>query len=296
MGLIVDAVDDISKSIDANAKKKPTIAECLNELAGVLGSDKESSGNIYEALRNVKEAFGSGGIGGGAAAQLLARNVSEVTDSSGEVKVLGDYAFYRYSSLTSLTLAGCENIGSSAFQNCSSLTSVNFPVCTTVGNSAFYGCTSLTTANFPVCTIIGNNAFTNCSSLTSVSFPACTNIGGTAFTGCFSLTEANFPVCTSIGNTAFQNCSSLTSVNFPACTSIGENAFYSCRKLLSLYLLGSSVCTLQNSNAFTSTPIAGYTTSTNGVYGSIYVPASLYNSYKTATNWSYFADRFVSIA
>jgi hypothetical protein len=46
----------------------------------------------------------------------------------------------------------------------------------------------------------------------------------------------------------------------------------------------TSVPTLRYSNAFSSTPIAGYTTSTGGIYGSIYVPASLYESFKTATN------------
>jgi hypothetical protein len=49
-----------------------------------------------------------------------------------------------------------------------------------------------------------------------------------------------------------------------------------------------------NSNAFASTPIGGYSTST-GTYGSIYVPASLLTSYQTATNWTYFSSRFVGV-
>jgi hypothetical protein len=49
---------------------------------------------------------------------------------------------------------------------------------------------------------------------------------------------------------------------------------------------------LDRSDAFRSTPIAGYTDSA-GKYGSIYVPASLLASYKTATNWTYFSSRFV---
>jgi len=65
--------------------------------------------------------------------------------------------------------------------------------------------------------------------------------------------------------------------------------------LLSLYILLSSVCVLAKSNAFNSTPIAGYTTNTEGVYGSIYVPASLLSDYKAANNWSYFSSRFVGI-
>ena len=60
-----------------------------------------------------------------------------------------------------------------------------------------------------------------------------------------------------------------------------------------LYLTGSSLCKLSNSNAFSSTPIGGYSASA-GTYGSIYVPASLLTSYQTATNWAYFSSRFVA--
>jgi hypothetical protein len=51
---------------------------------------------------------------------------------------------------------------------------------------------------------------------------------------------------------------------------------------------------LYASNAFSSTPIGGYSTSA-GTYGSIYVPTSLLTSYKNATNWTYFSSRFVGI-
>jgi hypothetical protein len=46
-------------------------------------------------------------------------------------------------------------------------------------------------------------------------------------------------------------------------------------------------------NAFTSTPIAGYTTHTGGVYGSIYVPASLYYNYYS--HYPSFSSRFARI-
>lgn len=36
-------------------------------------------------------------------------------------------------------------------------------------------------------------------------------------------------------------------------------------------------------------------TSTGGIYGSIYVPASLLASYKTATNWITYSSRFVGV-
>ena len=142
--------------------------------------------------------------------------------------------------------------------------------------------------------IIGDYVFQGCSSLTTVSFPACTSIGYYAFQGCSSLTTVSFPARTSIGDYAFQGCSSLTTVSFPACTRIGYSAFYQCYRLVSLYITASSVCYLVASSAFKSTPIAGFTSYTGGAYGSIFVPASLVDAYKSAARWSYFADRITA--
>ena len=91
---------------------------------------------------------------------------------------------------------------------------------------------------------------------------------------------------TSIGVYAFYFCQSLTSVHFPAATSIDDEAFYLCRKLTSLILrVTTQVCTLLRNNAFSNTPIASGT-------GYIYVPAALIDSYKTATNWTTYANQF----
>jgi hypothetical protein len=165
---------------------------------------------------------------------------------------------------------------------------------TTVGSSAFFYCSSLTTASFPAATAIGNGAFYNCSRLTTISFPKVTNIDNSVFEYCSKLTTASFPVATTIGNSAFRNCYSLTIASFPLVTTIGTSTFSNCYNLKSLYLTGSSICALANSNAFAATPIGGYTLSA-GTYGSIYVPTSLLTSYKTATNWTYFSSRFVGI-
>ena len=206
---------------------------------------------------------------------------------------IGNSAFYGCTKLTSVSFPVCTRIGTTAFTNCSSLTTVDFPACTNIGGSAFNNCSSLTSVSFPVCTSLGYSAFAYCTSLTSVSFPACTNINSSAFTRCSSLTSANFPACASVGQNAFAYCASLTSVSFPACTNIGASAFNKCYNLISLYLTGSAVCTLSNSNAFTSTPIGGYSTSA-GQYGNIFVPASLVDLYRSATNWTYFSSRIVA--
>ena len=196
-------------------------------------------------------------------------------------------------SLTEVNLPACTSVGSNAFDNCTSLTEVNFPVCSYIGRSAFYSCKSLTKANFPVCTSIEYRAFDNCTSLTEANFPVCTYIDDYAFDNCISLTEANFPVCTNIGSGAFDRCSSLTEANFPVCTNIGSTAFYRCSSLTTFILGASSTVSLPYSTTFDYTPMSD--SSYTGTFGSIYVPASLVDSYKTANNWSYYADRITSI-
>ena len=198
-------------------------------------------------------------------------------------------AFYRCSHLTSISFPKCTSIGGEAFGGCYSLTSVNFPNCTTINYLAFGGCSRLTNISFPNCTSIGNYAFAGCYSLTSVSFPKCTSIGSYAFSECSHLTNISFPNCTTIGNKAFVDCSSLTNISFPNCTSIDSYAFYVCSRLTTIFLGASKVCTLANSNAFSYTGIWSNK-------GYIYVPSSLYSSYKTATNWVFFSRRIFSYA
>ena len=114
-----------------------------------------------------------------------------------------------------------------------------------------------------------------------------------AFAECKLLVQASFPACTSIGTNAFAYCSSLTEVSFPLCTSIGTSAFQNCYNLISLNLTSVSSVPTLGITVFYSTPIGGYSASA-GKYGSVYVPASLYNSFLTAANWSSIASRIVS--
>ena len=107
--------------------------------------------------------------------------------------VIGAYAFYGCSSLTSLTLpSNVTKIGESAFEGCSGLTSLTLPSSVTeIGAYAFYGCSSLASLTLPSSvTEIGESAFEGCSSLTSLTLPSSvTSIGSSAFYGCSGLTS-----------------------------------------------------------------------------------------------------------
>ena len=102
-----------------------------------------------------------------------------------------------------------------------------------------------------------------------------------------SLTEFSNDEITSIGNSAFRDCTSLTSIDLPNVTSIGAYAFKDCTSLTSIILRSNTTCAL-SSGVFTNTPISSGT-------GYIYVPSTLVDSYKTATNWSTYASQIRAI-
>ena len=184
------------------------------------------------------------------------------------VTSIGNYAFYYYSSLTSVTLGnsvtsigrsafyGCSSLksvtlGSSvtcieyaAFQRCYGLTSITIPnSVTSIGEEAFYYCSRLKSVTLGnSVTSIGKHAFYSCESLTSVTIPnSVTSIGEGAFVYCYGLTSITIPnSVTSIGGGVFEGCSSLTSIEIPnSVTEIGVFAFYNCESLTSITIPNS---------------------------------------------------------
>lgn len=210
-------------------------------------------------------------------------------------EIIDTQAFEYCYSLISVDAKNVTEIRNGAFQGCSYLIEANFPKVSEIGSYAFSGCTLLDTAIFPEATIINSTAFTNCKNLQNISFPKAVTVGNSAFYGCSQLIEAVFPALEEIGASAFSSCASLAMASFPALKRIASSAFYKCFKLVSLYLLGSSVVTLDSFTAFTSTPIGGYINMASGQYGSIFVPSSLYDTYISATGWSTYRSRFVGV-
>ena len=243
--------------------------------------------------------------------QLIRKRIKEV-DSS-EITKVGKYAFYKCSLLSSVNLPATTSVGDYAFQDCTSLTTINLSTATTICSGAFYHCSALANVNLPVATTISMNAFISCDSLTSVSLPAATSIGGMAFGYCSRITTVNLPSATIIGQSAFYSCSAITSISLPMAKSIGNNAFKGCtslttvslpevtlisssafaecKKLSKVYILASSKCSLQL-YTFNSTPLCS--SSYLGYFGSIYVPESLVEEYRSMSTLSSLSARIVA--
>ena len=248
---------------------------------------------------------------------LVERTLTEYSNS--DITKVGSRAFYGYSTLTSIEFQNCSLVSYQAFCLCSALQTVSLPNCLVVDNGAFSSCSALTNIYIPKCTSLGNETFHSCpvvsldlpeltgtdvstfafcSFLTSISVPKLTgNPGQYTFNCCYALPSIVLPKVSSLGSSIFRSCRALSAVYLLNNTtaSIYNYAFQNCYNLLSLYLLGTSIRRLANANAFYSTPISTYTTSTGGVQGSIYVPSSLYATYSKSTNWATYAARFVSL-
>ena len=181
------------------------------------------------------------------------------------------------------------SIGNYAFYSCYALQSVTIPdSLTSIGNNVFYTCCALRSVTIPdSLTSIGNYAFQYCYALQNVTIPdSVTSIGSNVFSGCYALQNVTIPdSVTSIGSSAFSDCRTLQSVTIPdSVTSIENYAFQYCYAIAAYHFKRNTPPTLTNIYAFSGIP-------TDTVF---YVPASSIEAYKTANNWSTYADRMVA--
>ncbi len=196
--------------------------------------------------------------------------------------------------------------------------------------SAFYGNDILKSATLPYCKEFVRNSFYNCYQIESVSVPLVSELNAYDFSNCYKLKNLFIPLLTSLnGEYALSHCYSLNTldlsnvtrvytnsfrhsgfgrITLPLCNNlgaIGENVRLSTLdlgqqmtfsgsmlsdvcSLCHLILRSNETCVLSGSSVFNNTPIA------NGI-GWIYVPSDLVGSYKTASNWSVYANQIVSI-
>lgn len=203
------------------------------------------------------------------------------------------------------------------FKNCNSLESVNLENINKIEAGAFEECTKLVITPPKSLTSIGEYAFIKCDmtgvvvdlpNLTSMSgygHFAQTNIIGVESLG--SITELLFqpdPPGYYGALPSFYKCTKLEYVNLPeTLINIGRNMFEGCTALKHIYLPSSLTtiktqvfkdCTsLETVICNSTTPPTLAVSSFNSTHANlfIYVPDDSVEAYKTATNWSTYADR-----
>ena len=195
---------------------------------------------------------------------------------------------------SNLQWVSCDTAISANLGYNSNLQSVYFSTLSSSG--VFTGCSNLTTASLPNYAIISQYAFSSCSALSSINLPEALTLANYAFAGCTTLANISLPKAHTFNTGVFRSCHALSTISLPMASVLWAVVFSYCSKLVSLYLMGSSVCKLSStaSGTFSGCPIYQSTVN-NNVYGSIYVPSSLYATYIASTNWVELSSRFVSI-
>ena len=222
---------------------------------------------------------------------------------------IGNYVFQSCTSLTEIDLKDMKSIveaGTSIFDGCTNLSVIyinNEGYKTAQGWSEYSSLMSMNIEPEPALSFENGLLYGSISAISStdleelriipmdilyVSLPNCTSVSMGTFRDCDNLTSVSLPMCEHIGNGAFYRCWSLSQVSLPVCSYIGGLAFYGCDSLSIITIGYSSICRLTNDEVFYGTPIEYGT-------GSIYVPASLVDAYKTAENWSMYSSQIFTI-
>lgn len=156
---------------------------------------------------------------------------------------------------------------------------------TTVAPSCFMGNRSLKKISLPnVVRYVPEQVFNSCSALVSIEMAKAYGLGTHTIYNCPKVTDISLPSLESVGYGSIRACAALTTLVLPMVNHIGDWAFHNDSSLVAVVLERDAVCVLTQTNAFTGTPIAKGT-------GYVYVPDNLVDSYKSATNWSTYADQ-----
>lgn len=201
---------------------------------------------------------------------IIERTITEFKDDN--LTEIGDYAF---SGCTELTVVDCPNAKKLGFTNPSNSMAY-----------IFLECTALREVNFPEVESSGNKMFIGLHNLVSISMPKLKSISGDQFIEDTGITKLLLPGLDGLvyGN-SLRNNKQLRLVDLGKCTRIAGSALLGCSDLSAMILKNTTVVTLENVSAVGGTQIASGT-------GYIYVPSSLVDSYKTATNWSTYSSQF----
>lgn len=173
--------------------------------------------------------------------------------------------------LTTYSNATITSVNDCGFADCTALVSVDLSAVTHIKNQGFARCTNLETINFPMLESIDYNSFRNCAKLTEF------------------VTGSHFD--SRIDSSTFEGCNSLTKADFYHINTQGFNGYsMACANLTTLIIRNIDAVPPADETMF-----GPATTKMNKGEGYIYVPATMVEAYKAATNWAKFADQIRAI-
>ena len=226
--------------------------------------------------------------------RLISHNLESLEDN--DIKSLRNYCFYNNKTIKSVNLPNCEQKSSKShvFENCYNLHTVSLPSASYIGNNQFSNCYKLKNINLKDNVFIGDSAFNNCFSLNNINVNGGA-IGSTS-SRCFSGTGIGKLVLLDsfLGNGYIFSSSRISVLDLIHDTkgdniSLYQYALQSACSLVHLIIRRNNTIVISSSDTFLKdTPIK------DGI-GWIYVPSDLIDTYKSATNWSTYADQIVSI-
>lgn len=247
---------------------------------------------------------------------IIDRTITEFKDDT--LTEIGKSAFTNCTNLTTVNLPNVVKAAQDCFCDCVSLKEINLPELTTLPGNFMRSCLTIQELYFPKVTkIVGSYCFQGCTSLESIDFPLLISANPAAFAMCDALTRTNLPSLETAGQMMFHDCKHLTNIclpklatitgpgsstasmfrgcfalkiiDVPSVTSIDTHGLGDCSALTALLLRNpNGICTLAATTAFNTQAV-------NGGKMFIYVPGNLVNSYKSATNWSTYANQFRGI-
>ena len=283
------------------------IANAIRSKSGV--SDTYTPSQMATAISNIS----GGGVLIFNPEQYLEGTLEEINDVNGQITELASYVTFYQSTLKRVnfpaltTINGNGKFSSGGYQYATIL-SVNMPMLESAPSNTFYQQMYAKFTKFTHLKSVASDSFNNCNSLNGDEFPVLETIEDNAFKYCYYLTNLVMPNVKTFYSNSFRDCARIKSIWFGDTstwsnpnTKIGTHAALERVYLPKLDLIGgqfqnsanlemliignqdsSSVCANNTSNFLSGTKIA----SGNGY---IYVPDSLVNNYKSATNWSTYA-------
>ena len=202
-----------------------TIPDSVTNIGDGVFSDCDGLESILVSMRNANYKSVNGLLLSDDGKILICGVNGDVVVPDGVV-IIGDYAFYGFTGLTSITIPNSvRSIGNGAFEGCSGLRSITIGNgVTRIGEGAFSGCGSLKTilvdsenANYKTVNglLLSHNGKTLIRGINGdiVVPDGVVSIGDDAFSGCNGLTSITIPDSVKgVEKGAFHDCRGLTSV------------------------------------------------------------------------------------